>query len=214
MIFFPKSQKKLEISIAEYTKEGNISEVRRLINSGADINVKDNRFFETAFHLSCRFNRLEIVKLLINCGFGINTKNNFGETGIYLASFDEYSEIVKLLIISGAKLNNISPFGDTVLHFACMDDKLETAKLLLSYGVNVGIRTKDYLSTALHHACSYGFFEIVKLLINYIIDLNITDSEEKTVLQLANKFTNFNVARLITIKKYTNLPSIYHLDDF
>ncbi len=75
---------------------GNYSEVKRLIEEGADVNARD-RVGETALMGASWNGHTEVVKLLIEAEADINAQDNWGHTALKLASKEGHTEIVKLL---------------------------------------------------------------------------------------------------------------------
>lgn len=93
---------KLHIAMSE----GDIPTLTKLINEGADMNVKD-RHGNTPLHdaASIRYPpRLPVIKLLIDKAAGVNTKNNHGETPLHFAVLQDYF-VAELLIEKGADVN-------------------------------------------------------------------------------------------------------------
>ena len=60
---------------------GNLVEVERLLEAGADVNAQDNNS-DTA--ISNGINNISIVKLLINAGADVNAQNNGGNKGSHI----------------------------------------------------------------------------------------------------------------------------------
>jgi len=75
----------------------NINKIKRLIASGADVNVKNDGF--TPLHLAVGMKNIELAKLLIVSGADVRAKNKWGSTPLHLA---DSVELAKLLIDSGA----------------------------------------------------------------------------------------------------------------
>ena len=121
----------LLISSCATSYEARMSEVKRLISSGEDINALDDYGY-TALMYASRDGYTDIVKLLIEAGadvnapaismfFVINTVfgQKFGETlegftALMAASEYGHTDIVKLLIEAGADVNAMTEKG---VHF-------------------------------------------------------------------------------------------------
>ena len=85
------------------SEEDKLEECRLLIESGANVNDKDNNSM-TALMLASIKGYENIVKLLIESGTNVNEKNYDGYTALMWASINGHKNIVKLLIESGANL--------------------------------------------------------------------------------------------------------------
>jgi len=76
--------------------------VTLLIESGADINLKDERG-NTPLHLAA-FGETEVVKLLLEQGADVNATNNAGETPLHKAvQYPEHKVVCELLRHGGNK---------------------------------------------------------------------------------------------------------------
>ena len=77
-------------------EEGNFQEVKRLIESGADVNERSlykNKGKETALHVAVRSGSLEMVKYLVELGADINSKSTPSET-LLIYNVDIRKELV------------------------------------------------------------------------------------------------------------------------
>lgn len=92
----------------------DINELNRLIQSGVDVNSKDNDGY-TALTNAVIQKNLGICELLIRHGAQVNEKNNDGETPLMLAASDGNLDICKLLIASGADANLRDNGGHTAI---------------------------------------------------------------------------------------------------
>ena len=68
------------------TNSGNTEIVRMLLNTGADVNIR-NDIGETPLHLAAGKDNLELVQLLVNCGADIRAKRIFDETPLEVAEY-------------------------------------------------------------------------------------------------------------------------------
>ena len=102
--------------LIEAIDNGDIENVERLIDQGANYNIQD-RYGNTVLIDASR-GYLDIVRLLLNAGALPNIQNNFGNTALILASYHGYIEIVRLLLTANADPNLQNNFGDTALIIA------------------------------------------------------------------------------------------------
>ena len=136
--FAPACEKAIHTSekLMEACIEGNLEEAERLLEQGADVNVKDNDG-ETALIWAAYRGYTDIAELLIDKEADVNVKDNDGETALMLA--------ISFL------------FGST--------DTTDTAELLIDKGADVDA-TDNIIWTALIWAAYHGQTEIVDLLID------------------------------------------------
>ena len=98
--------------------------VRLLIQSGADISIKDSELQRTALMLAAGRGHTSIVQYLLDEGAPVNTQGVDGVTALMLASEYGHSEtVVRVLLNYGADVNllAIGPgFEGTALIYACI----------------------------------------------------------------------------------------------
>lgn len=95
----------LSLKVACYNNDTEL--VRKLINTGIDVNIVDSLNF-CALHYACYNGNMEIVKLLIENGATMDTKSKkTGDTPLHTAYYKGWYEIVHYLIKNGGdKLTN------------------------------------------------------------------------------------------------------------
>jgi ankyrin repeat protein len=99
-----------KIEVAIYT--GNLSELKRLVESGADVNAltkdADLPLSSAAFH-----GRLEHVRFLLQKGAAATGRNRDGGTPLHVAALMGRFEIAKLLLSKGAKTSVRNKKGES-----------------------------------------------------------------------------------------------------
>ena len=94
----------------------NTNKIKRLIEKGADVRVKD-RNGNTPLHVAIWMGDETFAKLLIDSDAKVNAKGEYGSTSLHFAVCWDNIAIAKLLIDSGAWVNAKNKFGQTPLHF-------------------------------------------------------------------------------------------------
>jgi serine/threonine-protein phosphatase 6 regulatory ankyrin repeat subunit B len=89
------------MDLFQAVKQNDIDQVRKLIASGIDVNMK-NGSGQTPLHLASVYNRKAVAELLIKAGVGINVKDQGGETALHLAAVYYSMDVLKLLKKAGA----------------------------------------------------------------------------------------------------------------
>ncbi len=101
----------------KYAIEGNLKEVKKLLDEGADPN-HDNRYIAlyTLSQLSYSANRLEISKLLIEKGANVNAKGPGGKSILWSSIVYKSDNVpFELLVKKGADINAQDDTGATIL---------------------------------------------------------------------------------------------------
>ena len=91
-----KKQKRKRKDCPYAAFSGNIEDVKKALDAGADVNAKDNTGF-TALIWASIYGHTEIVRKLLNAGADVNAKTNSGQTALIGASINRHTEVVKIL---------------------------------------------------------------------------------------------------------------------
>ncbi|KAK3747914.1 hypothetical protein QZH41_000188 [Actinostola sp. cb2023] len=175
--------------------QGNESELRQLIDAGADINVTNNDGY-TALMLAAENGKDEVVRTLIDAGADVNVTNKYGNTALVLAAINGKEEVARVLIVAGADVNVTDNDGDTALVLAAINGKEEVARVLIVAGADVNV-TNNYGDTALMLAAMNGKDEVVRALIDGVADVNVTDNDGYTALMAAARYRKDEVPRAL-----------------
>lgn len=119
-----------------------VSEAKKVLNSGYNVNKTDESN-ATPLIDAVTFNKIEIVKLLVENGANINHKVNVGTTPLMLATSNNL-KITDYLLKNGAKVNVKNNDGLTPLHWAAQfADNKKTLEILLEKGADPTIKDID-----------------------------------------------------------------------
>jgi len=114
-----KAMHKVDIWSAAAT--GNTEAIKQQLLAGKDINAKEPAGGSTPLIVAATYGQIEAVRLLIEKGADINTKNNNGSTALHAAAFLAHPEIVKLLLDKGADVNARNNRGETAIYIATLE---------------------------------------------------------------------------------------------
>ena len=101
--------------------DNNVAEAKQLIDSGAEINAKDEDGY-TPLHRAAFKNAAAAVKLLIDSGAEINAKDNNGATPLSWTAQENAAAVAKVLIDNGAEIQAQDNDGDTPLHWTAQNN--------------------------------------------------------------------------------------------
>jgi len=108
----------------------NIKEVRRHLNEGANVNLKDKKG-QTPLHHAAESGYTEGAQTLIERGARVNARDKAGRTPLHLAAEIGYTPTVDLLITKGARVNSKDINGRIPLHYAVIESRKEASRLLI-----------------------------------------------------------------------------------
>jgi len=222
--------------------EGNEEITKFLIQNGADVNSKNNSGQTLLPLLIERWSRnkdkdkhppiiklidvtltnkiKEIVKILLQKGLDINSKDNNGNTALFSAILEGNEEITKFLIQNGADVNSKNNSGQTPLLIALSfrnkdkDKYPSIINLLIEKGANVNIysiaelnlcrllinRDADYktcLNIKISEAIFNGDLDKIKILIKEERSINIRNQNGDTILHYASYNGNLKIVKLL-----------------
>jgi ankyrin repeat protein len=96
-------------------KEGLTPRVRHLLQTGADIDCRDDTGL-SALHIAVATGFEDVVDLLLQIGADINALHPTAGTSLCLAASKERSHIIRKLIVARAEINRAPEQGATPLH--------------------------------------------------------------------------------------------------
>lgn len=113
-----KRNEKGETPVHIACMSGNLNQVRRLLDQGHAVNIRDNAGW-MPLHEAANYGHSDIVKLLIERGASINDKGGKmcdGVTALHDACGNGNLEVVEALLDAGANATLLTDFRDTPYH--------------------------------------------------------------------------------------------------
>jgi len=129
----------LDRALYEAAESGEVSDVERLLNAGANINsvlAGDGSPLIGA----ARQGRLEAVRFLLDRGADPNLPVRGDGNPLIMAAREGHAAVVALLLDRGARIEEVVPGDENALIQASGSGQLTAVKLLVSRGANVGAR--------------------------------------------------------------------------
>ena len=163
------SQDELDRELLAAALDGNLNEVKGLLDKGANVNVKSING-HTPLHNAAQRGHAEAARLLIDRGANPDAEDRSKKTSLHWAATNGHEGVARLLIDRGANPNAENRNKETPLHLAAYYDHVEIARLLLDKGARVDAEdiekfTPLYFATVARHVL------LAKLLILYGADL-------------------------------------------
>jgi len=122
-------------------ENGEVDEVRELLEAGASVDARDQDYGATALILAASENRIEVVELLLQHGADIDAQavgaedgEAKGFSGLMLAAMFGHEEMVTLLLQAGANTRLREGQGETAADLARSEGHEAIASLLESSG--------------------------------------------------------------------------------
>ena len=199
---------------------GNYSLIKILLENGADTDLRDNFFGNTALIAAAIKNYPDIVSELLMKGADEKIKNNEEMSAIQKAEQRNNTDVVRIfslrhkpenlsqemmtaaragnarlmsgLITLGADLEARDEANDTALHIAARKGLDGVVLALLDQGIKVDVKG-DSQRTALIVAAKFGHLTIVRILMDAGADANLEDEDEKCALEEAVENNNLNI---------------------
>jgi ankyrin repeat protein/beta-lactamase regulating signal transducer with metallopeptidase domain len=189
--FIEKGAKVSDFHFAAW--RGDLTSVRRFLEQGTDVNIKDDQFNWTPLHWATFTAQRDIAEFLIAKGANVNAG------ALHYAAVHGHRELAELLLSKGAEVNAKGNGGRTPLHNAARKGRREVVALLIAKGADVNAKQQNG-RTSLHLAVDKGYKKVVKLLIAKGADINAKDENGWTPLHQACTLRRKDIAELLIAK--------------
>ncbi|MBN2533408.1 MAG: ankyrin repeat domain-containing protein [Spirochaetales bacterium] len=217
----------LEESLYEAIWEGNVDAVKKLVESGAEV----NKMVEgtTPLIIASRTGNLSIVRFLLSHKADVTITTRSGYSAFLPALYDNNTEIVKLFLNAGVNLKADCYKETYPLHVATDRQNLELIILFIQNGISVNQKNSSgrtplmnaagngnmdiarYLiqnkaglneqdnngNTALMYACSGNYLELFKFLVDQGATINLKNNEGKSVIVCAAEEENREIVQFL-----------------
>ncbi|MBN1759585.1 MAG: ankyrin repeat domain-containing protein [Chitinispirillaceae bacterium] len=169
------SQATSETSLVAAIEGGKLEQVKKLLDSGVDVNQRFEYEFSwlmgsnkevTPLELAAVYNNVQIVELLLKKGADVNASDGDGYTALIVAARQGNAENLQVLLKAGAKVDARAWAGGiTALNQAAVANHPDCVKVLLAAGADKSIRD-NMDSSPLDRAEFWGHKEVIRLLRN------------------------------------------------
>ncbi|XP_024014683.1 potassium channel GORK isoform X2 [Eutrema salsugineum] len=204
MIHIGKQEAELALKVNSAAFQGDIYQLKNLIQAGADPNKTDYDG-RSPLHLAASRGYEDITSYLIQEGVHINLKDKFGNTPLLEAVKTGQDRVISVLVKEGASFD-LEDSGNFLCTAVVKSDS-DFVKRLLSSGMDPN--TKDYdHRTPLHVAASEGLYLMAKMLVEAGASVVAKDRWGNSPLDEARMCGNKKLIKLIEDAKTAQL-SIY-----
>lgn len=169
-IFYREASKGPDAKWFDAVKEGNLEEVKRMVEDGQDIEAQDVASLnQTALGWAAFIGYLDIVQYLVSKGANIYAGDkadvNSAFKSAILGGNLKVIEYLYPLYDGNLDLNQQDVRdGETMLMVACGNNREDAVAFLLGKGVDVNIVSKQLNKTAYTYACESRNNKIIKMI--------------------------------------------------
>ncbi|KAJ1478661.1 ankyrin repeat-containing domain protein [Baffinella frigidus] len=132
-----------EMALASAAWDGELEEVRRLLQAGANIDGKDSVGC-TPLYRAAQQSHLAVVNLLLGAGADKNARETeYGNTPLWVAAAGGHLAVLRALVDAGADKDAPTANGRTPLLMAAWNGHVEVVRTLVEAGADVTAQSKD-----------------------------------------------------------------------
>ena len=162
------AQARLDERLRDAAWANNVTEARRLIRRGANVNAKDETV-QSAYLISTSEGYLDLLRLALRNGAKIGDKDSWNGTGLIRAAERGHHGVVGELLQAGIARNHVNRIGYQAIHEAVWlgedtDDYATTLRVLAAGGVQLNKASRDEGLTPLQMAQRRGYEGLEKVL--------------------------------------------------
>ncbi len=157
----------MHAQLVKSVKAGDVAEVGRLLQAGADVNARDEEG-ATLLMLAAYAGNLDLVEALIKAGADVNLQDERGWSAISRAVYNAeqkcgFANVVQVLIDSGANIEAAISYGVRPLMLAAGYGETAVVEALLGAGADVLAKNEGGF-TALMMVKQKHYVDVVNLL--------------------------------------------------
>ncbi|NNK62179.1 MAG: hypothetical protein HKO98_03140 [Gemmatimonadetes bacterium] len=163
-----------EAPVADAAMREDVSEVRQLLQGGADVNAAQGDGM-TALHWAARHGHVELAEMLVYAGGHLDAATRLGPyTPVMIAAEGGHGGVVEALLAAGADPDVTTSTGVTALHLAARSGDEQAVRSLLDRGAEVDATENAWNQTPLMWAADGGRKGVVDLLVLAGADVTTT----------------------------------------
>lgn len=170
-------------------KTGQLEDVRRLVQAGADINAADETQ-ETPLHMAVREKHTDVAMALLQAGADIHAANEGGYTALHFAASYGNVNIVRELLKRGANVAakthpEIGEETPLLCALSADEPSEDITKLLIAAGADVKTKNTNSGQSSWLYAVGCQSMPIMQMLVDAGADVMAKDDQQQTALHFA-----------------------------
>ncbi len=150
----------------------------------------------TPLHIAASTGQHWAVRILLNRGANVDTRNDSQNTALHCASKKGNADTIKELIAAGANVNATNIHALPPLHFAARAGKVDAIYALIDAGANV-LLIDNVGHSALHFAVGGAKANVINALIDAGLNINLQNQLGHSALHLAAMRGNIKVIQAL-----------------
>ena len=163
-------------AIANAAMADDTAAVRRLVASGANVNVAQGDGM-TALHWAAEHGDVKMASELIKAHASVKAVTREGNyTPLHVASRNGNAAVVRALIKAGADVNALTNSGATALHLAAGSGSADAVLALIEKGADVNAKESTHGQTPLIFAAEDDRADAMRVLLKHGADANVSTS--------------------------------------
>jgi ankyrin repeat protein len=159
-----------ESPVADAAMRRDGAEVRRLLQSGADVKAAQADG-ATALHWAAYYGDASLATALLAAGADVAATNRNGSTPLWLAASQGDAAMIEALLKGGADANEPLPLGRKPLMLAARSGRVDAVRALLAGGADVNAKEEARGTTALMQAADQGHADVLAVLVEHGADV-------------------------------------------
>lgn len=198
-------------------------QVEKMINAGADVNMRTLDGGKTPLHVACHRGDLPMVEMLLSKKADVKAITDSGFTPLHVAAQNNFNKIIIVLVKAGADVNTPTKVGCTPLHESAANGCKEATVELIGLGADRNAKDFRYHLTPAELAKIKGQHQIAAFLspsktaqesfieeVNKILTPKTSlknTAESQLIQKLAESIKDIKVADEISKKLNTTLEA-------
>ncbi|CAK9035500.1 unnamed protein product, partial [Durusdinium trenchii] len=152
-------------ALARAAQQGDATEVQRLIEAGADVELQDQtRYRRRPLHYAAENGHVEVLERLLAARATVEAEDRDGYRPLHLAASKGRVEVLERLLAARATVEAEDRDGQRPLHLAASKGHVEVLERLLAAKATVDAEDK-YGHRPLHFAAHWGQVEVLERLL-------------------------------------------------
>ncbi len=185
------------VEITDAVQLGDVQGTQRLLDMGAEVNVRDAFGGDTLLHLAAEKGSADVVDLLVKRGAEVDALNDYGRTALYSGVEHQQTDVVANLLNHNANVNlAFEDDGMTPLMKASEHNDAETVQMLIDAGAEINA-ANNFGYTALMIAAQKNALKAARILLKAGADVHRENIHLGTALGYAVNLGHDELAALL-----------------